>query len=382
VPVDAGTVTATGSGAALNAPGRRRRVPLPTYPFERGSFWLAAPHAVPPKSAAPEPVAVTVPASTGTEMERRIAGIWRELLGIARIEPHDNFFELGGSSLLAVRLGSHLRRELGVEVAPHLLLAHPTLGSFASALSPGASAPESSGCLVAAQPRGRRPPLFLVHPAGGHVYLFRELGEELGEDQPLYGLRALGLEPGETPAASVEEMAERYLAEIRAFRPAGPYLLGGSSMGGMIAWEMAQRLAAAGEQVPLLALFDTFGPGQLPDRGEDGDLARREMERPRPGGPLADINPEARQRLRAVIRANVAAMYAYEPRPYSSKTVFFRADDRGADPPHPELPWLGLARGGTEVYPVPGDHVSLHARPHVGAVAGRLARCLETALRT
>ncbi|MEA2564046.1 MAG: hypothetical protein QOH06_5550 [Acidobacteriota bacterium] len=367
--------------AGVNAPGRRRRVPLPTYPFERGSFWVAAPGAISSPSAAREPVAPPAgpaPAGTsrGSEIERRIAGIWRELLGVARIESHDNFFELGGSSLLAVRVGSHLRRELGVEVAPHLLLAHPTLGGFASAIHSGASAPEASGCLVAVRPRGGLPPLFLVHPAGGHVYLFRELGEELGEDQPLYGLRALGLEPGETPAASVEEMAERYLAEIRAFRPAGPYLLGGSSMGGMIAWEMAQRLATAGEQIPLLALFDTFGPGQLPDREEDG-IARREMERPRPGGPLADIDPEERQRLRAVIQANVGAMYAYEPRPYTGKVVFFRADDRSGDPPHPERPWIELARGGTEIYPVPGDHVSLHARPHVAAVAGRLARCLE-----
>jgi amino acid adenylation domain-containing protein len=345
---------------ALNAPGRRRRVPLPTYPFERGSYWLAAAEAVSPRIAAPEPPAVF--ASPGSEMERRLGAIWRDLLGVARIEPHDNFFELGGSSLLAVRLGSHLRRELGIEVAPHLLLAHPTLGSFASAVTE--LRPEPSGCLVAVQPRGGRPPLFLVHPAGGHVYLFRELSEELGEDQPLYGLRALGLQPGETPAASVEEMAERYLAEIRAFRPAGPYLLGGSSMGGMIAWEMAQRLAAAGEEVPLLALFDTFGPGQLPEQAEDG-------------GPPGDAEPEERQRLRAVIRANVGAMHAYEPRPYPGKVVFFRADDRGSDPPHPERPWIELARGGTEIYPVPGDHVSLHARPHVATVALRLAHCLE-----
>ncbi len=357
--------------AGVNALGRRRRVPLPAYPFERGSFWVAAPNAAPLKRAVPDPLpAVSAP---GSETERRIAAVWRDLLGVARIEPHDNFFELGGSSLLAVRLGSRLRAELGIEAPPHLLLAHPTLGSFASALSSSASAPEASGCLVAVQPRGGRPPLFLVHPAGGHVYLFRQLGEELGEDQPLYGLRALGLEPGETPAASIEEMAERYLAEIRAFRPAGPYLLGGSSMGGMIAWEMAQRLAASGEQVPLLVLFDTFGPGQLPDRGKDGELARSEMER-------GEAEPEGRQRLLAVIRANVEAMYAYEPRPYPGKAIFFRADDRGTDPPHPERPWIELARGGTEIYPVPGDHVSLHARPHVAAVAARLARCLrETA---
>jgi amino acid adenylation domain-containing protein len=363
--------------AGVNALGRRRRVPLPAYPFERGSFWVAAPNAAARRSAMPEPV-VAAPAAPGSprsprsETERRIAAIWRDLLGVARIEPHDNFFELGGSSLLAVRLGSRLRGELGIDVAPHLLLAHPTLGSFASAMSPDVSTPEASGCLVAVQPRGGRPPLFLVHPAGGHVYLFRELGEELGEDQPLYGLRALGLEPGEKPAATIEEMAERYLAEIRAFRPAGPYLLGGSSMGGMIAWEMAQRLAASGEQVPLLALFDTFGPGQLPDRAEDG-------EPPPAGGPLGSTGPEGRQRLLAVIRANVEAMYAYEPRPYPGKAVFFRADDRGTDPPHPERSWIDLARGGTEIYPVPGDHVSLHARPHVAAVAARLSRCLDAA---
>jgi amino acid adenylation domain-containing protein len=391
--------------AGFNAPGRRRRVPLPAYPFERGSYWLEAAGA--PKRAEPEPPATPAtpatpailgPAAPGSEVERRIAAIWRDILGVARIEPHDNFFELGGSSLLAVRLGAHLRRELGIEISPHLLLAHPTLGGFALAAAsepavaerkPGAAAaadtaaPETSGFLVAVQPLGRRPPLFLVHPAGGHVYLFRELGQELGDDQPLYGLRAPGLEPGESPAASVEKMAERYLAEIRAFRPAGPYLLGGSSMGGMIAYEMAQRLAAAGEDVALLALFDTFGPGQLPERATEDDLVRREVERPRSGGggPLAGVDPEQRRRLLAVIQANVGAMYAYEPGPYPGKLVFFRAEARGGDPPHPERPWIELARGGTEIYPVPGNHVSLHARPHVGTVAGRLARCIDAALR-
>ncbi len=231
----------------------------------------------------------------------------------------------------------------------------------------------ASSCLVSLQPEGARLPLFLVHPAGGHVYLFRHLAEELGGDQPLFGLRARGLEAGEALLPTVEEMAAHYLEELRAFRPRGPYLLGGSSMGGMIAYEMAQRLAAEGEEVPLLVLIDTFGPGQLPE------------EKPRIGSPLVareaeTAPPEERARLLALIQSNMEAMYAYEPRPYPGRLVFFRADERRElDPQNPERPWIERARGGAEIYPIPGHHVSMHYRPNVEVLAARLRRALDLA---
>ncbi len=384
---------------AFGAGERRRRVPLPTYPFERESFWIGPAKARPRPGELPPVPATHVEASTAAspgggaidagaaprnETERRLAAIWRDLLGLERIGIHDDFFELGGSSVSALRLASRLRQELGAELPPHALLARPTIAGLAEELARAGHGEErleekASSCLVPLQPRGTRVPLFLVHPAGGHVYLFRQLAEELGEDQPLYGIRARGLEAGEALLPTVEEMAAHYLEELRAFRPRGPYLLGGSSMGGMIAYEMAQRLVAEGEEVPLLALIDTFGPGQLPaEKPRIGSpLLEREAESGAEArGPLAGLPPEERARLLALVQSNMEAMYAYEPRPYPGRLVFFRADERRElDPRHPELPWIERARGGIEIYPVPGHHVSMHHRPHVEALAARLRSC-------
>ncbi len=111
--------------------------------------------------------------------------------------------------------------------------------------------------LVAVQPAGTRPPVFAIHPAGGHILKYYELASHLGQDQPLYGLKARGMEDGLEPRNSIEEMAQAYLEEIRAVQPEGPDTLLGYSVGGYLAYEMAQQLVREGGPPPLLILIDT-----------------------------------------------------------------------------------------------------------------------------
>ena len=343
-----------------------------------------------------------------SELEQAIAELWGASLGVARLGVDDDFFELGGSSLLAVRLAARLGERLGLQLDPHLLLGAPTVASLAAALAPllpvpaapadeappaSASRPvkaagAKASCLVTLQAGdSARPPLFLVHPAGGHVYVFRALAGELPAAQPVVGIRAWGLEAGEEPAATIEEMASRYLEEVKRRQPSGPYLLAGSSMGGMVAFEMARRLSATAEEVALLALLDTFGPGQLPEVGTREPAAAG--ERPRELAALAErrqaeysgATAEAAARQHRTQIACVEAMLAFEPRPYDGALLFLRVRTRRAgDPPHPERAWIDLASGGVEVRVVPGDHDSLHQPPHVGLVARCLRERLETGL--
>ncbi len=356
---------------------KRRRVPLPTYPFERRRYRVErAPArrsaaAAGPLDAADTVMAVDPPAPAAPvtaadrpdrlspyvaprdAAERRIAALFGEVLGVAEVGAHDDFFDLGGSSLLAVRLATRLRDALGIALSPHALLEAPTV----AALARQAPAMTRHRSLVPLATGGDGAPLFLVHPAGGHVILLRELAAELDGERPVWGLRAQGLEEAEEPLATVEEMAALYLEAVREVRPRGPYLLGGSSMGGMVAYEMAQRLRAAGEEVGLLALFDTYGPGQMPSP---------------PAAP-----PPTGDRLAAVERASAEAMFAYRPRPYPGRLVHFRAAIRRAgEPPRPEQPWVDLAQEGAEVHIVPGDHLSMHQRPQVEVLARRLRRSL------
>ena len=115
--------------------------------------------------------------------------------------------------------------------------------------------------LVPIQPLGSKRPLFFVHGAGGTVIIYRDLVRHLGTDQPVYGLQAQGLDGKQSCLTSVEDMASHYLEAIRTIQPEGPYLLGGLSFGGTVAFEMARQLQAKGEEVALLALLDTF-PGK------------------------------------------------------------------------------------------------------------------------
>jgi acyl transferase domain-containing protein/thioesterase domain-containing protein len=402
---------------------RQRKVPLPTYPFERRRHWVdVAPGAaglaslaaeLPEEPAAEisdaaEPAPEPTSAEPLTDAERRLAGIWKEVLGVTGLGAGDDFFELGGDSLRALDLMARIRAGFGVQVPLRSVLEASTLGEQAALLSSAAGeAPAERklpGGLVSIQEGTGRTPVFLVHPAGGHVLGYRDLAERLGADRPVYGLEARGVEPGEAPCETIEEMASEHVAALLALRPRGPFLLGGASMGGTVAWEMAQQLRERGERVGLVALFDTPGPGQMPREPEDDaeilvylggrrlGVTAEELRRLPPAERLphaleravaagvvpSGLDLERAATLLELFKVHLRAMLSYRPRPYAGRIAFFRAAERRpSDPPHPETAWTALAEEGAEVYVVPGDHGTLYHPPHVDILAKRLRRCLD-----
>ncbi len=282
----------------------RRRVPLPTYPWQRQKYWLAPGKAAAATSDAVEPAPASPPMFERPEvnasfvaprspMEQELAAMWRDLLGVERIGVHDDFFELGGQSLVGVRFFAQVRKKYGVDFPLSTLLDAPTIEKCAAIVSAtlkadpkakrtpvsaegpdlqatrsGAHAQESSThapahefrSLVAVQQGDGRRPFFCVHGAGGNVLNFRDLSRMLRAEQPFYGLQARGIDGILRPRETIEAMAAAYLEEVRARQPRGPYMLGGYSGGGLVALEMAQRLTEAGDVVDLLALIDTFHP--------------------------------------------------------------------------------------------------------------------------
>ncbi|HET7451575.1 MAG TPA: amino acid adenylation domain-containing protein, partial [Thermoanaerobaculia bacterium] len=205
-----------------------------------------------------DPGEARVSAQDGIELA--LVRIWEDVLGVRPVSVRDNFFTLGGHSLLAVRMFARVENALGRRLPLATLFQAPTIEQLASAIrEEGWSAPWSS--LVVIQGGGARPPFFCVPGVGGNVVGFYTLARHLGVDQPVYGLQARGLDGIAEPDTTVEEMAGRYLEQMRAVVPRGPYFLGGASFGGKVAYEMARRLSDEGESVALLALFDTFAPG-------------------------------------------------------------------------------------------------------------------------
>lgn len=191
------------------------------------------------------------------ETEMRLAQLWERVMGIERIGVTDNFFDLGGHSLLAVRLFSEITRVFGSSIPLAAIFQSPTIAELAPLVA-GEGASTDGRALVPIQPRGTKPPLFFVHAYGGGVFFYRELSDQLGPDQPFYGLQSVGLDGKRMPHRRVEDMAAHYIGEMRAAQPKGPYHIGGRCLGAYVAFEMANQLRAAGEEVALLAVLDSY----------------------------------------------------------------------------------------------------------------------------
>jgi amino acid adenylation domain-containing protein len=362
--------------------------------------------------------AAAVPAES--EVEQVVAGIWAETLGLETAGPEDDFFASGGHSLLAMKLIHDVNEAFGVELTVRSLLVEPTLGALVHevdrARGDGAAAPApvaqpspapppdderpaATGHppLVAIRAEGALPPLFLV--AGGmggeqELLVYARLTRYLHPSQPFYGLRARGVDDLVEPHESVQAMAAEHLEEIRKVQPRGPYYISGSCVGGVVAFELAQQLRAAGEEVPLLVLIDsnyptrprmirnqlvnlwsdTLPPGVARPGGIRGAAARvRDRAR-------VLVSPTEEQRV-GIRRSAIGNRYlrrilSYRPQPYEGKLIFLACEDREVE--DAGRVWRDVAAGGLEMHYLQGDHFS-HLREHAATTAACLDDCLRRA---
>jgi aspartate racemase len=186
-----------------------------------------------------------------TAVEKKLAKIWAEVLGVERVGIHDNFFDLGGHSLLAARLFIGIKKAFGKELFPATLFNAPTIKQLVEIIRQvGRSAARS--LLVPIQPDGSKPPFFWACGYSSDIFLPRYLGQ----DQPLYGLLNQCHDGKRAVYSRLEDIAANHLEEIRAVQPEGPYYLGGFCFGGMVAFEIAQQLKHQGQEVAMLFLVD------------------------------------------------------------------------------------------------------------------------------
>jgi thioesterase domain-containing protein len=227
--------------------------------------------------------------------ERQLAWIWEELIGRGPIGVDDALYlEWGVDSVTAARAAAAIADRLGVRVDATALLQAESIASQAAVLRRAADGRAAGGersALITLQPAGAGTDLFLVHAAGGWAFPYVTLARALGRERPVHAFQMphLTREAGEAPlsALTVPGLAARYLEALRAQRPRGPYLLGGWSFGGLVAIELALRLAAAGEQVERVVLFDTEPPPSAIGRAKDrvtrpvmGAAFRQALHRP------------------------------------------------------------------------------------------------------
>lgn len=340
------------------------------------------------------------------DLERQLTVLWEEVLDVRPIGVTDNFFELGGHSLMAVRLFNLMDKRLGKKLPLAALFRAATIEGLADIIRRN-SLPETPSSLVPIQPGGYKRPLFLVHPAGGRVFPFVGLAQCLGLDQPCYGLQARGVEEGQEPHTRIEDMAACYIEAIRSVQSEGPYLLGGWSMGGEIAFEMAQQLLAVGQSVALLALLDARIPssekiadedfetvlladvvryfGLSPDLCESlallpkAEILSRVLEQGKKSGLIPfDIEAAQAHRLIELCKSDFRASRNYLLRRYPGRVTLFRAsEDLSGNRLDPTLGWSDWAQGGVDVHIVPGNHATMVYKPNVETLAEKLAICID-----
>lgn len=235
------------------------------------------------RKALPNPQSATdhgdeSPIAPRDAMERQLATLWSNLLGVKNVGVRDNFFDLGGHSLKGVQLFSEIEKTFGKRLRLATLFEAPTVEQLAAVLR-GANNKKYNTSLVPIQPQGLKPPLFLVHSHSGEVIFYHDLAQYLGEHQPVYGLHAPTPSDDGASYPSVEEMASKYIEDIRVMRPRGPYRLGGYCLGGVIAYEMARQLRAAGQDVEFVALIETVPPRYSEYSADTGAWMRHFLSR-------------------------------------------------------------------------------------------------------
>ena len=372
-------------------------------------------------------------------VEAQLVEMWEEVIGVSPVGIADDFFELGGHSLSAIRLMARVEKHFGRKLPLSVLVHAGSVARMAEALSGERTRRPSPAAAI--QPAGLKRPFFCVHPSGGGVLCYVGLSRHLGSDRPFYGLQDPILDGAEYACDSVPRMAADYLEALRAVQPEGPYLLGGYSFGGVVAFEMAQQLLGGGAEVAALVMLDSMSPVggkqmlELEDLlGVDDGLILylHSTEHARQMGkqfsvPTAELSARAAdERLLYVFeevkkagllppeiglpdvrryvnmhRARRQAIQSYACEPYGGRVTLFRT----SEPPHahmeelsslfdarllgrlndeqmhlfrqPFYGWDELSAEPVEVYPASGNHDTLLLEPNVRQLGARLARRLD-----
>ncbi|HEX3780606.1 MAG TPA: amino acid adenylation domain-containing protein [Pseudonocardiaceae bacterium] len=326
-----------------------------------------------PAPAQSDPVACRTP---GTAVELLLSELFAESLGLERVGVNQGYFELGGNSLSAARLIARIGTVLGAELRLRDLFEQPTVAGLALRLDVG-SGQTTDASLLPLRAAGTRLPLFCVHPGTGISWGYTSLLRHLDPDIPVYALQDSSLFSGEIRPASVEQMARGYVERIRAVQPTGPYQLLGWSFGGLVAHAMAAQLEAAGQELDLLCLLDSF-PGcdaqgdRLPDWGAD-DRDSDDADVAELIGNFGGFSEDELLRIVTSLRHHRRLRGSHWPRRYQGNLVLFEARLGRAESFVAESYWAPFVGGRIDIVPVPCGHHKLLAAPALAVIAKALS---------
>ena len=345
-----------------------------------------------------------------TETEIAVTQIFLKNTSFENIGINDNFIDLGIDSLIALMIIVDIEEKFDKRFPLTVLVHHPTIQLLAKFISSASTSPYNP--LIPLKKEGSKLPLYLVHGIGLNLFNFNSMVTHLDADQPVYGLRAAGLDGNLEPLRSIEQLAAYYNQEIINHDPIGPYAIAGYSAGGVIAYEMVKQLKQAGKQVEMLAMFDT----NIQDINHQMSLSaqiKRKIARQFNKlifrvksfsiNPIANIiylkdmymlkakkyftsaglrnknaPSELPEYMQKVVDNLEAALNKYTLTPYHVKIDLIKAQKRFYYVDDPKLlGWETYALDGIHVYDVPGDHKEIFFPPNHSVLADTLTNILD-----
>jgi hypothetical protein len=223
----------------------------------------------------------------------------------------------------------------------------------------------------------------MVHPHSGRSIVIGHIAPHLHLAQPYYGFTARGMDGRGLPHRSIKQMAAAYIQAIRALQPEGPYLLGGFCAGGIVAYEMAQQLTAAGACVAQLVMIDSAHPRYHAPPARWLQAARTAKLAARRAAMRLKLAlgrpPSIKLGERIVNETMRRGVTLYSPKPYVGRLALIRSDKHHRTT-EPYLGWLELATHGVELIPFAGDHKDPWTRERIAPAARQLQACLDAAL--
>ncbi|MEU5843013.1 thioesterase domain-containing protein, partial [Rhodococcus sp. NPDC047139] len=335
-----------------------------------------------------------------TPVQQTVAAVFGEVLGLERVGLDDDFFALGGNSLSATQVVSRIGAALEMTVPVQWVFTDPTVETMSRRVLTGAGVDHSFSPILPLQDHGTETPIFFVHPIVGLAWCYSGLVRYLKDLGPVYGVQSCAIDDGEFLPETLDEIASRYLEEIRKAVPSGPYRLAGWSLGGVIAHAMAVRLQAAGEKVELLCMMDSFtgtaaetsGSVEVSMKDLLAGFAPEDMELGDGGGfdpdifaaELADrvgMEPDrvahVVDRLMKTAERNSRLMYEYEPGQYAGDLLYFTA---AADDPaggRGVAGWRHAVTGEIHEHAVPVTHWQMTSQEALAVIGPILRRALE-----
>jgi amino acid adenylation domain-containing protein len=354
------------------------------------------------------------------ETQAKILKIWREVLKLPHIGLQDNFFELGGDSLKAMTLSSRIEEGFNRSIPLALLINAPTVEMYAAAIETDIEAEGFAPMICIKEGKGQ--PLFLIHSLGGDILIYMKLAKQMKVENPIYGIQMRGLDRKQTPHHDLATCAADFIQLVKEVQPEGPYAMAGYSSGGLIAFEMANQLKVAGEEVAFLGLIDSAIPPkaerlQKPSKSRymanflrnlpawAADISswkptrvlrainrkvKKVAVKPKPQTVHSELKQVSGFRLEdhfeadmsffpayriELIRIHFEAIASYHPQISQGNACIFRSKRQPLfSPQNKYLGWNQLIKGDLKVQMVTGNHAEMLEEPNVTYLAEKLIK--------